>query len=126
VSLVQTIATVPEADANGGTRISPSDIRIHPTGRFLYSSNRIAGGHDSIALFAVDVDTGRLSRVDVVEIGGSGHREFNIEPSGRFLFSCNTQSNDVVSFAINGETGRITRASKTSVQRAAVIDFAVL
>jgi 6-phosphogluconolactonase len=124
--LVQTVATVSDADAAGGSRISPSDIRIHPTGRFLYSSNRIAGGHDSIALFAVDADTGRLSRVDVVEIGGSGHREFNIEPSGRFLFSCNTQSNDVISFAIDGETGRMTRTAKTSVQRGAVIGFAVL
>ena len=84
------------------------------------------GGHDSLALFAVDADSGRLSRADVVEIGGSGHREFNIEPSGKFLFSCNTQSNDVISFAIDGETGRMTRAAKTSVQRAAVIDFAVL
>jgi 6-phosphogluconolactonase len=126
VKLVQTIATVSDADAAGTTRISPADIRIHPTGRFLYSSNRIGGGHDSIALFAVDADAGRLSRVDVVEIGGSGHREFNIEPSGKFLFSCNVQSNDVISFAIDGETGKLTRAAKTSVQRAAVIDFAVL
>jgi 6-phosphogluconolactonase len=126
VTLVQTIATVPEADAAGGTRISPADIRIHPTGKFLYSSNRIAGGHDSLALFAVDADTGRLSRVDVLEIGGSGHREFNIEPSGRFLFSCNTQSNDVTSFALDTETGKMRRTAKTTVQRAAVIDFAML
>jgi 6-phosphogluconolactonase len=126
VRLVQTIATVPEADVAGGARISPADIRIHQNGKFLYSSNRIGGGHDSLALFAVDADSGRLSRADVVEIGGSGHREFNIEPSGKFLFSCNTQSNDVISFAIDGETGRMTRAAKTSVQRAAVIDFAVL
>src|SRR4029453_2721749 len=126
VRLIQTIATVPEADVAGGARISPSDIRIHPTGKLLYSSNRLGGGHDSLALFTVDADSGRMSRADVVEIGGSGHREFNIEPSGKFLFFCNNQWNDVISFAIDGETGRMTRAAKTSVQRAAVIDFAVL
>jgi 6-phosphogluconolactonase len=126
VRLVQTIATVPEADVAAGARISPADIRIHQTGKFLYSSNRVGGGHDSIAVFAVDADTGRLSRVDVVGIGGSGHREFNIEPSGKFLLSCNTQSNDVSSFALDPETGKMTRTAKATVQRAAVIDFAVL
>ena len=80
----------------------------------------------SLDEFAVDADTGRLSPVDVLEIGGSGHREFNIEPSGRFLFSCNTQSNDVTSFALDTETGKMRRTAKTTVQRAAVIDFAVL
>jgi 6-phosphogluconolactonase len=126
VRLIQTIATVPEPDAAGGARISPADIRIHSTGKFLYSSNRVGGGHDSLALFAVDADSGRLSRVDVLEIGGTGHREFNIEPSGTFLFSCNTQSNDVISFALDPETGKLRRTAKITVQRAAVIDFAVL
>jgi len=42
------------------------------------------------------------------------------------LFSCNTQSNDVTSFALDTETGKMRRTAKTTVQRAAVIDFAML
>jgi 6-phosphogluconolactonase len=139
---VQTIATVAEdasapappppapAPAAGGRgggapRVSPADIRIHPNAKFLYSSNR-AGMNDSIAVFAIDAGTGRLSRVEVVPTGGAGQRELNIDPSGKFLFACNTGSNDVVAFAVDPETGKMTRMAKTTVQRPMVIDFAML
>lgn len=147
VRVVQTIATVPEgasaspaAPAPGGPggaaaggaapagapRVSPSDIRIHPNAKFLYSSNRAPGGGDSIAIFAIDAGTGRLNRIDVVPTGGNGQRELNIEPSGRFLFACNTASNDVISFAIDATTGKLTQMARTTVQRPMVIDFAML
>jgi len=134
VQHVQTIATVvdgqpapPPAADGSPRRISPSDIRIHPTGRFVYSSNRVPGGPDTIAVFAVDAGSGRLTRVEVVETGGAGQREINVDPSGRFLFSCNTASNDVTVLAIDSATGKLTRtAAKTTVQRPMVIDFAVL
>jgi 6-phosphogluconolactonase len=139
---VQTIATVPErssaqpaspaaaapsgAAPAGPPPVSPSDIKIHPNAKFLYSSNRVFGGNDSIAIFAIDAQTGDLSRVDVVETGGSGQREMNIDPSGRWLFACNVQSNDVISFALDADTGKMTRTAKTSVPRASVIGFAML
>ncbi len=130
---VQTIPTIPEGQsppspAPDGTprRISPSDIRIHPTGRFVYSSNRVPGGPDTIAVFAVDANSGRLTRVEVVETGGAGQRELNVDPSGRFLFSCNTGSNDVTVLAIDSVTGKLTRTAKTTVQRPMVVDFVVL
>ena len=133
VKHVQTIATVVDGQpapppAADGTprRISPSDIRIHPTGRFVYSSNRVPGGPDTIAVFAVDASSGTLTRVEVVETGGAGQRELNVDPSGRFLFSCNTGSNDVTVLAIDSATGKLTRTAKTTVQRPMVIDFAVL
>jgi 6-phosphogluconolactonase (cycloisomerase 2 family) len=81
---------------------------------------------DSIAVFAIDAGTGRLSRVEVVPTGGAGQRELNIDPSGKFLFACNTGSNDVVAFAVDPETGKMTRMAKTTVQRPMVIDFAML
>ena len=120
VELVQTIATLAEGNA------SPSDIRLHPNGRFLYSSNRGRGVGDTFAIFAIDEGTGRLQRVDVVKTGGAGQREFNIEPSGRFLFACNTRSGDVITFALNTDTGEMTRAAQVSVERPMVIDFAML
>jgi 6-phosphogluconolactonase len=125
VRLVQTIATVPEGAPAGAPRVSPADIRIHPNAKFLYSSNR-AAMNDSIAIFAIDANTGRLNRVDVVPTGGAGQREINIDPTGRFLFACNTGSNDVIAFALDPDTGRMTRMAKTTVQRPMVIDFAML
>jgi len=118
---VQTTATVP--DGYSGPRVAPSNIRMHPNGKFVYSANR---GDDSIATFAIDEGTGRMSRVDVVKTGGQGPREMNIEASGKFLFVCNLQSNDVVTFALDGDTGRMSQTSKLSVPQATVIDFATL
>lgn len=138
VQHVQTLATVNEAEAAtqstptglaspGVPRsVSPSDIRIHPNGRFLYSSNRGRGGPDTIAVFAVDAGSGRLQRVEVVETGSTGQRELNIDPSGRLLFACNTGSNDVTAFILDPATGRMTPAARTMVQRPMVIDFAML
>lgn len=121
VQPVQTIATVP--DGYSGPRVAPSNIRMHPNGKFIYSANR---GDDSIAIFAIDEGTGRMSRVDIVKTGGQGPREMNIEPSGKFLFVCNLQSNDVVTFALEADTGRMTQTAKLGLQQAAVIDFAML
>jgi 6-phosphogluconolactonase len=118
---VQTVATIPEGYS--GPRVAPSNIRMHPNGKFVYSANR---GDDSIAIFAIDEATGSMSRVDVTRTGGKGPREMNIEPSGRFLFVCNLQSNDVVSFALDGNTGKMTQTVKITVPQAAVIDFATL
>lgn len=141
VRLVHTIATVAESEPAiaappagapagaapaGAPRVSPSDIRLHPNGKFVYSSNRLGGGRDSIAVFSVDTTSGRLTRVEVVPIGGQGQRELNIEPSGRFLFACNTGSNDVIAFGLDPDTGKMTKTATTTVQRPMVIDFAVL
>jgi 6-phosphogluconolactonase len=121
VQPVQTIATVP--DGYSGPRVAPSNIRMHPNGKFVYSANR---GDDSVAIFAIDEGTGRMNRADVVKTGGQGPREMNIEPSGKFLFVCNLQSNDVVTFALDADTGRMNQTAKLSVSQAAVIDFATL
>lgn len=121
VQPVQTIATVPEGYS--GPRVSPTDIRIHPNAKFVYSQNR---GDDSTAVFAIDEGTGRLTRIEVVKTGGQGPREMNIEPSGKFLFVCHPGSNDVVTFALDADTGKMTQVAKLSVPQAAVIDFATL
>jgi 6-phosphogluconolactonase len=118
---VQTITTIPEDYS--GPRVAPSNIRMHPNGKFVYSANR---GDNSIAIFAIDEGTGRMNRVDVVKTGGQGPREMNIEPSGKFLFVCNLQSDDVVTFVLDGNTGKMTQLARVSVPQAAVIDFARL
>lgn len=96
---LQTISTLPE-DFTGDN--FTADIHVHPNGRFLYGSNR---GHDSVAVFAIDSDTGRLSAVGHEPTHGNWPRNFAVDPSGRWLLAANQKSNNVVEFAINPQTG---------------------
>lgn len=99
---IQNISTLPPSY---DTHKQCADIHVHPSGKFLYGSNR---GHDTIAIFRIDRETGKLSVV-----GHQGEhivwpRNFAIAPGGRFLLVANQNSNDVVSFAIDQETGDLT------------------
>jgi 6-phosphogluconolactonase len=78
---------------------------VDPSGRFVYVSNR---GHDSIAIFAVDQQTGRLTNVGHEPTGGQTPRNFAIDPSGTFLYAANQNSDTIVHFRIDGQTGRLT------------------
>ena len=50
----------------------------------------------------------------------------NFEPSGRFFFICNLQSNHVASFAVDANTGKMTQSATVDVPQAACVDFAML
>jgi 6-phosphogluconolactonase len=78
-----------------------AEIRVHPSGRFLYASNR---GHDSIAVFSLD-DPGSPRKVGHVATGGKTPRNFALDPSGRYLLAANQESNNVVVFRVHPETG---------------------
>lgn len=77
-------------------------IRITPDGRFVYASNR---GHDSIAMFAVDAATGKLTGLGFQSTGGKIPRDFNIDPTGQWLLAANQETDTVVTFKINQTTG---------------------
>jgi 6-phosphogluconolactonase len=96
---LQTIATLP-ADFRGVNH--PAEVAIHPSGRFLYASNR---GQDAIAVFAIDGDTGRLTGRGHVPTGGKNPRQFAIHPSGKYLLVANQDSDSVVSFRVDPATG---------------------
>lgn len=106
-----------------GTTVSNTgaEIVVHPSGRFVYASNR---GHDSIAVFAVDPRDGRLSRLANTPTGGSSPRNFAIDPSGRWLVAANQRSDDLVSFAIDATKGTLTPSGATlAVPRPVCIAF---
>lgn len=83
---------------------STAEIRVHPSGRFVYGSNR---GHDSIAIFRVDAASRELTRVGTESTRGRTPRNFGIDPGGRFLLAANQQSDTVVIFRIDGDDGRL-------------------
>jgi len=82
-----------------------ADLHVHPSGKFLYGSNR---GHDSIVIFAIDADTGRLELVGHEPTQGSFPRSFALDPSGSFLLAGNEKSNHIVAFRVHATTGKLT------------------
>lgn len=97
----QSISTLPFGYTAPSTT---AEIVVHPSGRFVYGSNR---GHDSIAAFSVDAKNGRLTSLGTTPTGGKAPRSFAVDPSGRWMLVANQLSNQVVSFAIDQQTGAL-------------------
>ena len=79
-----------------------ADIHVHPSGRFLYCSNR---GHDSITTFAIDPASGRLAPLGHRSSEGHTPRNFAISHDGRFLLAGNQDSDTIVTMPIDPDTG---------------------
>ncbi len=101
LSEVQTITTLPEGKFPGN---STAEVQVHPSGKFLYGSNR---GHNSIAAFAIDAETGRLTPLGNQSTLGKTPRNFGIDPTGAFLLAANQDSDTIVVFKIDPETGKL-------------------
>ena len=85
---------------------STAEIQVHPSGRFLYGSNR---GHNSISMFSIDPQSGRLTFSQIISTDGRTPRNFGIDPSGTYLLAANQQSDTVTVFRINEKNGRLTQ-----------------
>jgi len=100
LSARQTVSTLPPGFA--GTSAT-AEIRVNPSGEFLYGSNR---GHDSLVVFAID-STGALTLIGHEPTRGRAPRHFTIDPSGQFLLAANRRSDTVVVFRIDRGTGKL-------------------
>ena len=98
---VQTLSTLP-ADFHG--KNSTAEIQMDRAGKFLYVSNR---GHDSIAVFAVNASSGKLTLVEHDSTQGKMPRNFSLDPTGGYLFAANQDSSNVVLFRVDPGTGRL-------------------
>src|SRR5215475_11671677 len=101
LTTAQTLTTLPEGFT---ARNTCSQIHLTASGRFLYVGNR---GHNSIAGFAVDAATGRLTP--------AGHAPteavptaFGLDSTGTFLFSAGTASGRLASYRVDGTSGGLT------------------
>jgi len=103
---LQTISTLPK-DFTG--RNDDAEIRIHPSGKFLYASNR---GEDSIVIYAIDKSKGTLTQVGSTPTGGKEPTNFEIDPTGTLLFAANKKSDNIVVFRIDQKTGLLTPTGK--------------
>jgi 6-phosphogluconolactonase len=102
--LKDTVSTVSE-DYKFTHDDSTAEIRVHPSGKFVYGSNR---GPDSIAVFAVDSLKGTLTPVERVSTQGKTPRGFEIDPTGSYLIAANQDSDSLVVFQIDHNTGKLT------------------
>jgi 6-phosphogluconolactonase len=101
LSGIQAITTLP-AGFTGENY--PAEVVVHPSGRFLYGSNR---GHDSIAIFSVDGETGQLTPVGHQASGGKGPRNFNLDASGAWMIVGNQSTNNVLIMRVDAERGTL-------------------
>lgn len=108
-SLKQTISTIP--DDYEGNNIC-ADLHLTPDGKYLYGSNR---GHNSLAAFSVNQETGELTLLDTVPCGGEVPRNFCIDKDGHFLLVGNQDTDNITVFSICGETGKLTQVYDLSV-----------
>lgn len=101
LSAFQTITTLPDGYTERNTC---SQIQISPSGKFLYVPNR---GHNSIAGFAVDAATGRLTAIGHVSTE-SVPSAFSLDPDGKFVFAAGSATGRLASYRINEDTGSLT------------------
>jgi 6-phosphogluconolactonase len=116
---IQTVSTLPPGQAMQ-RGFSTAEIQLHPTGAFLYGSNR---GHNSITGFAVDAASGRLTYVANTPTQGKTPRGFGIEPGGAYLLAANQESDSIVSFKIDSATGALTPGATITVPAPADVKF---
>lgn len=104
----QTLSTLPK-DFQGTNACA--EIKIHPTGKFLYVANR---GHDSIACFKIDANDGKLTTIGQ-EPTEKTPRSFDLDPAGKFLLAGGESSGKVAIYRINGESGALKRVQTYEV-----------
>ena len=97
----QTISTLPADFDRGGN--TTSQLRVHPSGKFLYAPNR---GHDSVACFAIDPASGELTLIGRVPT--EPHvRGFDIDPQGKFVFAAGVDSGRMSAYEIDRRSGEL-------------------
>jgi len=111
---IQKISALP---AGFSGRNDAAEIAMHPGGKFLYTSNR---GDDSIAVFAIDHASGKLSFLGRVSTGGKEPRFFAVDPSGSRLLVANQNSGNIVEFKIDESTGKLSNVGEVAKVTAAV------
>jgi 6-phosphogluconolactonase len=107
--LLRELQAVPTLPGDFTGENTTAEVAVHPSGRFLYGSNR---GHDSLAVFRVDASTGRLAPAGHAPTRGKAPRHFAIDPSGQWLIAANQESDSLTVFRIDQETGGLTPAGQ--------------
>ena len=104
--------SVPTLPADFDGTSNTADLALTPDGRFLYGTNR---GHESIAMFTVDADSGALSANGIEPSRGEMPQNLTITPDGKLLFVANTNGNRVAAFHIDEDSGKLNFSCETEM-----------
>ena len=113
---LQAISTVP---ANFVGTKSTAEIVVHPSGKFLYNSNRgqpdaTTPEANAIVGYTIDGTTGKLTLIGYTTAGIKYPRNFAIDPTGTWLYACNQQADTIVPFRIDTTTGTLTASGQVT------------
>jgi 6-phosphogluconolactonase len=97
---VQTLSTLP-ADFSG--KNSTAEVKVHPSGKFVWVSNR---GHDSLAGFAIDA-SGKLTSLGQTPTEKTP-RSFEVDPSGQYVFGAGEGSGKLIVYRVDAASGKLT------------------
>ena len=100
---IQTMSSLPP-EVSASESDTAAAIVVHPSGKFVYSSNR---GHDSIAIFGVDQASGTLTPLGHTPSGGRTPRDINIDPTGALLLAANQDGDAIATFRIDPRSGSL-------------------
>jgi len=103
---INTLSNLP-ADFTGNNY--PAAVRVHPGGQYVYASNRV--GHNSITVFHIQ-DSGAVERIQVMDNLPTHPRDFNIDPQGKFLLVAGQQGDEIETFRIDANSGRLSRTGQ--------------
>lgn len=96
------LGTLPTLPADFAGKSTTAEIEVHPNGNFVYGSNR---GHDSIAVYRRDPQTGALTFLQHAPCGGNGPRHFKIDPTGKWLLCAHQSSSTISVLPLDPKTG---------------------
>ena len=107
LTAMQNISAAP-SDFKGG--MGSADIHVSPDGKFLYCSNR--GESNTITIFKINPANGKLTVIGHQSTLGKTPRNFNFDPSGNFLLVANQDTDDIIIFKRDKQTGLLTDTGK--------------
>jgi 6-phosphogluconolactonase len=105
-----TIGTVPTLPADFNGKNTTAETEVSAGGRFVYASNR---GHDSIAVFSRDPESGTLTFLQRAPCGGRHPRHFKIAPGGKWLLCAHMDSHTISVLSLDPETGTLSAPTST-------------
>jgi 6-phosphogluconolactonase len=116
--------TTSNLDASG-MKSAAAEILIHPSGKFLYASNRM---DNSVGIFSIDAGTGDLKSVGWQKSGVEWVRGMAIDPTGTYLVAANQKIAKLVVFKIDTATGKLTTSGSplTVPEGPAVVNLVTL
>ena len=123
LTAVETVSTLPEAD-RGKKGLSTAESVAHPNGRVVYVSNRT---HDTIAVFACDPATGKLTLLQNVPVEGKIPRNICLDPTGKWLIAAHQDSATAALFKVDQDSGKLTfTGTKVNVPGSICVRFLAL